>query len=147
MKQDFKKIYTDWLYENIEEYKVNDSVYCLTLPFLDHNNDCIEIFIKILENGKYRITDDAETIDELRFSQFDVFASPRRKEILDSVLKAHGVSLSNNDELYIDCSKNNLAVSKHMLSQCIMKVSDMFYLSKKNAKSLFFEDVRTYFDN
>lgn len=75
MKQDFKKIYTDWLYENIEEYKVNDSVYCLTLPFLDHNNDCIEIFIKILENGKYRITDDAETIDELGFSQFDVFAS------------------------------------------------------------------------
>lgn len=147
MKQDFKKIYTDWLYENIEQYRVSDSIYQLTLPFLDRNNDFIELFIKILENGKYCITDDSETINELKLSQFDIFNSPRRNEIFNTILASHGVSLSKDNELYIICSKGNLAQSKHMLSQCIIKVSDMFYLSRKTIKSLFLEDVQHYLDD
>lgn len=147
MKQNFKKIYTDWLYENIEQYKVTDSIYQLTLPFLDRNNDYIELFIKILDDGKYCITDDAETINELTFSQFDIFGSPRRKTIFNSIIASYGVSLSKDNELYINCTKNNLAPSKHMLSQCIIKISDMFYLSRKNIKSLFLEDVQTFLDD
>ena len=147
MEQDFKKIYTDWLYENIEQYKINEAVCRLTLPFLDRNNDFIELFIKIQDDGRYYITDDSETINELKLSQFDIFSSPRRKEILNSILVSHGVSLSENNELYVICKKGTLAQSKHMLSQCILKVSDMFYLSRKNVKSLFLEDVQNFLDD
>lgn len=146
MKKDFKKIYTDWLYENIEQYKISDTVYQLTLPFLDRNNDFIELFIKIMDNGTYYITDDSETLNELYLSQFDIFSSPRRKEIFNSIISSHGVSLSETNELYITCSQDALAQSKHMLSQCIIKVSDMFYLSRKNIKSIFIEDVQSYLD-
>lgn len=61
-------------------------------------------------------------------------------------MAAHGVSFSKNDELYITCSRDSLAQSKHMLSQCIIKVSDMFYLSRKNVKSIFIEDVQNFLD-
>ncbi len=146
MEKDFKKIYINWLNENIEQYKISDTVYRLTLPFLDRNNDCIELFIKLLDDERYYITDDSETINELKLSQFDIFTSTRRREIFDSILAAHGVSFSKNDELYITCSRDSLAQSKHMLSQCIIKVSDMFYLSRKNVKSIFIEDVQNFLD-
>ena len=146
MEKDFKKIYINWLNENIEQYKISDTVYRLTLPFLDRNNDCIELFIKLLDDGRYYITDDSETINELKLSQFDIFTGTRRREIFDSILAAHGVSFSKNDELYITCSRDSLAQSKHMLSQCIIKVSDMFYLSRKNVKSIFIEDVQNFLD-
>ena len=147
MEKDFKKIYINWLNENIEQYKISDTVYRLTLPFLDRNNDCIELFIKLLDDERYYITDDSETINELKLSQFDIFTGTRRREIFDSILAAHGVSFSKNDELYITCSRDSLAQSKHMLSQCIIKVSDMFYLSRKNVKSIFIEDVQNFLDN
>ena len=146
MEKDFKKIYINWLNENIEQYKISDTVYRLTLPFLYRNNDCIELFIKLLDDERYYITDDSETINELKLSQFDIFTGTRRREIFDSILAAHGVSFSKNDELYITCSRDSLAQSKHMLSQCIIKVSDMFYLSRKNVKSIFIEDVQNFLD-
>ena len=146
MEKDFKKIYINWLNEYIEQYKISDTVYRLTLPFLDRNNDCIELFIKLLDDERYYITDDSETINELKLSQFDIFTGTRRREIFDSILAAHGVSFSKNDELYITCSRDSLAQSKHMLSQCIIKVSDMFYLSRKNVKSIFIEDVQNFLD-
>ena len=146
MEKDFKKIYINWLNENIEQYKISDTVYRLTLPFLDRNNDCIELFIKLLDDERYYISDDSETINELKLSQFDIFTGTRRREIFDSIFAAHGVSFSKNDELYITCSRDSLAQSKHMLSQCIIKVSDMFYLSRKNVKSIFIEDVQNFLD-
>lgn len=123
MKQDFKRIYIDWLYNNAEQHKISDCVYQLILPFLDRNNDFIELFIEMPGNGNYRITDGAETINELELSQFDIFGSQRKKNIFHSVLAAHGVSISESNELYVICSEDNLAPAKHMLSQCIIKIN------------------------
>lgn len=37
MEKDFKKIYINWLNENIEQYKISDTVLRLTLSILDRN--------------------------------------------------------------------------------------------------------------
>ena len=46
---DFGKLYVDWLKQNIDQYKVNETTFRLTLPFLDRNNDLIEMYI--INNG------------------------------------------------------------------------------------------------
>ena len=43
---DFGKLYVDWLKQNIDQYKVNETTFRLTLPFLDRNNDLIEMYIR-----------------------------------------------------------------------------------------------------
>lgn len=146
MNDIFKNSYIKWLYENIDEYKISTNVFRLTLPYLDRNNDCVEIFIKI-DGETYTLTDDGETIDELELSNFNIFSSQRRIDIFNQILKSHGVSKSDKNELYVTCRKEELPQKKHMLSQCMVKVSDLFFTSRNNVQSLFLEDVQSYLDN
>ena len=47
---DFSKQYLEWLKQNIEQYQVRDSIFRITLPFLDRNNDCVEVYIVVMEH-------------------------------------------------------------------------------------------------
>ena len=123
MNNNFKETYIKWLYENIGEHMICKNVFRLTLPYLDRNNDCIEIFIKI-DGDSYTLTDDGETIDELELSNFNIFSSQRRIDIFNQILKSHGVSRSSKNELFVICSESELPQRKHMLSQCMIKVRD-----------------------
>lgn len=145
MNIDFKKDYVNWLYNNISQYQISENVYRITLPFLDRNNDCTEIFIKV-DGDTYTLTDDGETIGELELSNFDIFSSQKRTDIFNRILCAHGVKKSPNNELYIQCFANELPQKKHMLSQCMIKVSDLFYTAKNTVQTLFIEDVQEYLE-
>ena len=143
---DFGKIYIDWLKQNIDQYRVNEHVYRMTLPFLDRNNDMVEMYIIDEKNGSFTITDDGATISDLKMSGFDCASSDKRKSILQSIVSAHGVTKTDEDELIIKCTMSDLALKKHMLAQCMVKVSDMFSLARSNVQSLFLEDVQKYLD-
>lgn len=145
MKNNFKNEYIEWLNRSIEQYQISDNIYRITFPYLNRNNDCTEIFIKI-DGDKYIITDDGETISELELSNFNLFSSQRRKDIFNQILLSHGVKKSESNELFIECSKDELPQKKHMLSQCMIKVSDLFYTAKNTVQSLFIEDVQVYLD-
>lgn len=146
MNNNFKDDYIKWLNSNIDEYKISENIYRITLPYLNRNNDCTEIFIKI-SGDKYTLTDDGETISELELSNFNLFSSKKRTELFNRILLSHGVKKSDNNELYIECSKDDLPQKKHMLSQCMIKVSDLFYTAKNTVQSLFLEDVQLYLDD
>lgn len=143
---DFAKLYIDWLQQNIDQYKISDTTFRLTLPFLDRNNDCIELYIIDNKNETYTLTDDGTTIADLQLGGFDFSTSEKRKCILNSIIAAHGITKTEEDELVVKCTVNDLPLKKHMLAQCMVKVSDMFYLSKNNIQSVFLDDVQNFFD-
>lgn len=145
MENNFKDIYMKWLNSNIDEYRISENIYRITLPYLNRNNDCTEIFIKV-DGNDYILTDDGETINELELSNFNLFSSQKRTDIFNRILLSHGIKKSNNNELYTICSRDELPQKKHMLSQCMIKVSDLFYTAKNTIQSLFLEDVQLYLD-
>lgn len=145
MEYNFKENYIEWLHSNIDQYQVSGNIFRITLPYLDRNNDCIEIFI-IIDDDKYTLTDDGETIGELELSNFNIFSSPRRIEIFNRILFSHGIKKGAENDLFVECSKEDLPQKKHLLSQCIIKVSDLFYTAKSNVQALFLEDVQAYLD-
>ena len=55
---DFCSLYLNWIKQNIEQFKVNNNTFRLTLPFLDRNNDEIEIYIIQKDDGTFYITED-----------------------------------------------------------------------------------------
>lgn len=142
---DFKKMYIDWLYDNVEQYRISDSICRITLPFMDVNNDNTDIYIIRMENGRYRLSDDRATIDNLRLFGVDIDKNSRRGKVLNSIMDSFGVSLVD-DELIVEGQLNEIPQKKHMLAQCIIKVSDLFYMSRKNVVSIFLEDVQSFFD-
>lgn len=145
MKNNFKDGYFKWLYDNTIEFNINDNTSRLTLPYLDRNNDCTEIFVKKTDDG-YVITDDGETLSELYLSNLNLFSSKKRTTIFNQILLAHGITKSADDELFISCSREELYQKIHMLTQCMIKVSDLFYTAKNNIQSLFIEDVHAFLD-
>ena len=142
----FAETYLSWLKSNIEQYKLTNTTYRITLPFLDRNNDELDIYIIDREDGTFLITDDGSTINELEFSGFDIKKSDKRKKILTSVISSCGVSVSDNNELNVISTMEDLPMKKHLLAQCMMKVGDMFYLNKPNVQTLFIEDVKNFLD-
>ena len=125
---------------------MNETTYRLTLPFLDRNNDHIEMYIINNGNETYTITDDGVTLGDLQLGGFEFSGSTRRKMILESIISAHGVTKTDSDELTVNCTVNDLPLKKHMLAQCMIKVSDMFYLSRNNIQAVFLDDVQKFFD-
>jgi hypothetical protein len=143
---DYKDIYIHWLNENIDQYKIKDGLYCLTVPFLDRHNDMIAIYIQETESG-FIVTDAGNTISDLLLSGFDVFSSPKRKALLNQIIRSYGVDLGKDNSLSVSTSMSTLPLRKHLLFQCIQKVDDLFYLAQSNVKSLFTEDVQLYLDS
>ena len=118
----------DWLNENIEQSKINDNLYRITFPYLDRNNDHIEIYIKEEPHGIYTLTDDSETLTELELSGLDIFSSSKRIAILNTILHSHGINIDKNHSLYVNCDKQSLPSIGNMFIQCIHKINTTFYL-------------------
>lgn len=140
---DFKNEYIKWIRENTESISMGELSTRLTTPFLDMNNDCIEVYIRKNENG-FMITDLGETVSNLEFSLFRI--SEKRKSILQEIVRVYGVSITKDNELYTLCTMNDFGIKVNSLIQCMIKVSDMLMLSDRNVKVLFYEEVKNFFD-
>lgn len=134
------KKYTDWLTDNITLRTV-DNVVEITTPFLDRNNDHIQIYLEKI--GEHTIlTDDGQTINELELGGCNL-DSPKRKDLLTSTLNGFGVNIKNKD-LFVYVTEDTFAHKKHMLIQAILSINDLFYLSSTHTKSFFLEDVTSW---
>lgn len=142
----FSDIYANWIKENIQEKQIDNNTFRVTTPFLDRNNDHIEVYVIKEYDNSIIITDDGSTIGELELSGFSFDGSRKRKEALDFILNSHGVSIGDNKDLFVKANLSNFPAKKHMLTQCMIKVSDLFVLSKSNVRSFFLEDVKNFFE-
>lgn len=143
---DFVDIYIKWVKENIDQFQINSNTYRISMPFLDRNNDYVEFYIIRTDSNKYILTDEAATINDLFMCGFDIQKNSKRERILKSIVESFGVNISDDYKLTVDSTLADIPQRKHMLAQCMMKVSDLFYLSRSNVKSLFYEDVKNYLD-
>lgn len=140
----FKNDYLNWLHQNIELVTLNGNKVRLTAPFLDINNDYIELYI-IKHNDIYVLTDIGETISNLELSNFKIREGGYREILLKSLVSSYGITL-NGDNLSVECTMDDFAIKANSLMQCMIKVSDMLLLSDNNIKTIFSEDVQAFFD-
>jgi len=116
----------------------------ISTPFTGLFNDTVDIYAK-KEGNKIILSDDGNTLRDLELSGFEVTRSPKRKEILDSILINYGVRI-NNDELTTDATEKDFPQKKLNLIAAISETSDMYYLARHTVASVFREDVKGYLD-
>ncbi|MFN7902078.1 MAG: DUF1829 domain-containing protein [Holosporales bacterium] len=134
--------YYSWLRDKTV-WKQIDQWAEITTPYLDRNNDYIQIYLKKQEDG-FLLTDDGSTIGGLA-QEGCVLDSNKRQKLLQMTLNGYGVS-NNKDALQVNANEDNFALRKHNLIQAMLSVNDMFYLAEPHIASLFFEDVRAWLD-
>lgn len=137
--------YLNFLRSNSFGVKLNDNTYKLEYPFLDSSNDFTEIYI-IKNDNEYIITDNGETLANLSFNGVEI-KGDNRKDIFNKILQSYGIK-NDNGNLYIVSNSTDLFLKKHMLIQCIIKINDMYVLSRANVQNIFLEDVKVFlYDN
>ncbi|MCO5045382.1 MAG: DUF1829 domain-containing protein [Kiritimatiellae bacterium] len=145
MIQDVQKLldaYLAWLKDKTQLRQVDDWVE-ITTPYLDRNNDYLQIYAR-KENGSYVLTDDGQTIGDLEQTGCKL-NSPKRQDLLKMTLNGFGVQLQDQ-RLEVHASPDKFALRKHNLVQAMLAVNDMFYLSVPMVASLFYEDVVAWLD-
>ena len=134
--------YYSWLKDKTA-WKSIDQWAEITTPYLDRNNDYIQIYLQETDSG-YLLTDHGSTIRGLQ--QEGCFLSgKRRQKLLNSTLAGYGV-VKKNDNLQVNTTSDDFPIRKHSLIQSILAVNDMFYLAEPHVASLFFEDVRDWLE-
>lgn len=142
---DIVKSYIDWLHENISQNILSDNLIEITTPFLDRHNDYTQIYAHFEDGKPVSLSDYGYIIDDLRMSGFE-FSTPKRKSMLETIINRTGVSISSDDHLFVKVSNlSEIPNAKHRLLQAMLAVNDMFNLNATSVKSLFFEDVKSFF--
>ena len=147
----------DWIHKHIDDYcrwlkdntcirkDVGTDWYAISTPFVGLFNDHIEIFAKKEGNGII-LSDDGDTLRNLSLIGVDFSRSEKRKEMLESVINTHGISIEN-DELIVRCTVQDFPFKKQALVTAIMNIGDFEYLASHKVASIFQEDVREYLDS
>ena len=135
--------YVGWLRQGLSAEEIGEACE-LTTPFLDRHNDHLQVYAT-RRNGTIILSDDGYILSDLRTSGLEV-DTPKRRMILDSVLKGLGVR-SENEQLLVEASPANLGQRLHSLVQAMLAVDDMFVMAQPRVASFFFEDVRNFLDS
>ena len=117
--------YQKWLKKNFA-WRFNGEGIELTLPYLDRNNDYIQVYL-MKSNEGIVLTDDGATIQGLEQEGF-TFDKPKRKKILETILNGHGVSIDEN-QIQKETNPENFAIDIHSLIQTILAVNGMFHMA------------------
>ncbi len=131
-----------WLKEKTTLRQVNDWVE-ITTPYLDRHNDYLQIYVKPDEGG-YVLMDDGYILEDLETSGCKL-DSPKRQELLHTVLNGYGIKIVNGT-LQVRATNESFALRKHNLLQAMLSVNDMFYLAQPAVASLYCEDVANWLD-
>ena len=135
--------YVGWLRQGLSVEPVGEACE-LTTPFLDRHNDHLQVYAT-RRNGTIILSDDGYILSDLRTSGLEV-DTPKRRMVLDSVLKGLGVR-AENEQLLVEASAANLGQRLHSLVQAMLAVNDMFVMAQSRVASFFFEDVRNFLDS
>ena len=132
--------YAAWLKNEISFQQVGE-YYEITAPYLDSANDYLQIYVR-QEGDEILFSDDGMTIRNLEMNGFQF--TPMRTKYLKRVLMQYGVS-EHQGELVAKAPRKEFAQKKHLFIQAMLRVDDMFALSKPKVASLFLDDVQDFF--
>ncbi len=142
VQPDFIQTYLAWLKRDLSAYTLDNGWSEITTPFLDIDNDCIQIYVRQNSDGTISLTDGGETMQGLKMAGCDV-TTPTRSKIIDFTLMRFNIKLEGT-ELTAVAQPDNFAQKKNDLIQAILAIGDIAYTSFPTVKNLFFEEIERW---
>ncbi|MCZ0717869.1 DUF1828 domain-containing protein [Aerococcus kribbianus] len=146
---DVEKIKDDYMNFIKENTKINiheNEIISINTPFVDSFGEGISFSIE--HNDRlYKVTDNGFAYWELGLAGIDLSRKGKRKEIFNNSITFHGFSLGDNNEIYRLIPKKEISQSIHDMTQLLINIYDLTYLSRHNVADQFYQDVDSYFNN
>lgn len=141
-----KESYFNWIKENSMFTEVLNNSIELSSPFVDSLNENIKLYIIPTDSG-FRVSDDGYTLWSLEAMGMSFKKNSRRYKMLQNTKYRFNVEFNEESkEFFINSTSQNLGKSIHLLIQTCLSVSDMLHFDTNTVKSLFNEEVDTYFN-
>ena len=136
--------YTEWLKKEITTATFGKYVE-FTTPFLDRFNDYMQIYVRQNGDGTLSMTDDGYIIGNLISSGMSFKKGTNRRKMLDRIANNFNVSI-DGENIISTATSQNFPQKKHMLLQAMLSIDDLYVASPDIVKSMFLEDVETFFN-
>ncbi len=135
--------YTRWFRSRVEIKKIDETDYIeVTTPFLDRDNDRIQLYVKSIEDNKIRLSDGGDTLSELELIGIDTERGKKR-EFIETILRQNGATLYNS-EIVVVTTYENFPIAKNSIIRAILAVNDLYYLTPRTVSTVFKEEVETF---
>ena len=124
--------------EGIDRYRV-------IMPFTFDDGDSLNIFLRKKAENKWLVSDEGNTLMRLSYNFDEKDLDGTRSKIISNSLIFSGV-MDISGEFSIEIEKNNIADAIFSLSQAILKVMDVSFISREIVRSTFMQDLRFFFE-
>lgn len=144
--QDISNEWSAFLKKSSSFTLLQNNSFRITTPFSDSFGDGIVINVH-MEGDKYILSDQGYTIWNLSTNGINVMKkNSHRRQILDSLLNPYGIELTEDAVIQQSTTRQGLSQSITDMTQVLINVSDLVFLSRSNTTSVFFDDVKSFFD-
>jgi len=133
--------YVKWLRDGFSVHAVPAGGCSIETPFLDMNNDHIEIFVETV-GSDLRLTDDGYTVNNLQMAGVST-ETPKRRQLLENIARGFGAAVEG-DELCAYASRADVGKKKHALIQAILSANDILFTTREQSAELFKEEVEKF---
>lgn len=127
--KDFTKNYLNFLKSNLSVKKI-ETVYEIVLPFEDHTGDSIVCYVDDKkENGMFFVSDDGYIINNLIDTGMNIGKKSSRRKIIEQICMLSGVSLSDDNEMTVLSSGEDLPSKVHQLAMTMLQIDSMYLMN------------------
>lgn len=140
---DFASQYAEWLTSRLST-SIHEGVTELSTPFLDPLNDGMRVYVQPTPDG-FLLHDGGLTMETLSLLGIDVRPSSRRASLVETALRASGLSIEE-DRIQTPANDGNLPQRMHFLLTAMNRISDLWLTVRSSSGSDFFERVCAYLD-
>jgi hypothetical protein len=137
--EDIKTLYLKSMGDSIDVDPAKTGGCIIHTLHLDPSSEPIDLLINEVDD-KFRISDITHSMEYLFLHGVDIKPDSRQKWFMDFNIKRLGVNFSE-DELYIEVSKNDLAVGISKIIDAMNAISDLIYTMRIRGASDFKKEV------
>jgi len=124
-----------------QEFKClqHDKRICVVTPYLYPDNDLIEVFAEDIGGGQVRVTDLGETLRHLESVGLDLFASRKRRFLLDQIAKRMHIDIQRG-KVQKEGPVDNVGSLLVDVAAAAQAIADLVYTSKayENVKGIMY---------
>lgn len=132
--------YITWLKREMT-FKQIGEYYKITTPYLDNANDYLDIYVKQEKDNIY-FTDDGYILNNLEMRGINI--TGKCKQHIERILCQYDIELKNG-ELVTESSIDLFAQKKHLFIQALLRIDDIFNVSKNKNVSSFIDEIHSFF--